>query len=226
MQSVTNAMSSVGKMLCDGGKAIAGYVDGFESRFVQNHTDATLPYDINQVKLMKEECIVIDKDDNVVRSGSKEECHLMENINKGLLHRAFSVFLFNSEGKLLLQQRSSAKITFPSLWTNTCCSHPLFTENELGWDLKEAVAGSKRAAVRKLNQELGIDTSSINLEDLVFLGRIHYCAPSNGHWGEHEIDYIFFLQADVKLDINQNEVCEFKYVDANELKQMLGDPRT
>lgn len=55
----------------------------------------------------------------------------MENINKGLLHRAFSVFLFNSENKLLIQQRANEKITFPGLWTNTCCSHPLNTPLEL-----------------------------------------------------------------------------------------------
>lgn len=53
------------------------------------------------------------------------------NIRKGLLHRAFSVFLFNSEGKLLLQQRSKDKITFALDWTNTCCSHPLYTSEEL-----------------------------------------------------------------------------------------------
>ena len=55
----------------------------------------------------------------------------MVNIDKNMLHRAFSVFLFNSEGKLLLQKRSDTKITFPGYWTNTCCSHPLSTEEEL-----------------------------------------------------------------------------------------------
>ena len=55
----------------------------------------------------------------------------MENINKGLLHRAFSVFLFDSQNRLLLQQRASEKITFPDMWTNTCCSHPLNKESEL-----------------------------------------------------------------------------------------------
>lgn len=55
----------------------------------------------------------------------------MENINKGLLHRAFSVFLFDSQNRLLLQQRASEKITFPNMWTNTCCSHPLNTPDEL-----------------------------------------------------------------------------------------------
>jgi isopentenyl-diphosphate delta-isomerase type 1 len=57
--------------------------------------------------------------------------HLNTRINEGLLHRAFSVFLFNSEGKLLLQKRSDKKITFPDCWTNTCCSHPLYKADEM-----------------------------------------------------------------------------------------------
>jgi isopentenyl-diphosphate delta-isomerase len=58
--------------------------------------------------------------------------HLMTNIKQGLLHRAFSVFLFRpSDGKLLLQKRADEKITFPSMWTNTCCSHPLYIKAEL-----------------------------------------------------------------------------------------------
>ena len=57
--------------------------------------------------------------------------HLVSNIKAGLLHRAFSVFLFNTQGQLLLQQRAAAKITFPLCWTNTCCSHPLHIQNEL-----------------------------------------------------------------------------------------------
>lgn len=60
-----------------------------------------------------------------------EKGHQMTNINNGMLHRAFSVFLFNQKGELLLQQRSDAKITFPGYWTNTCCSHPLYFEIEL-----------------------------------------------------------------------------------------------
>ena len=55
----------------------------------------------------------------------------MDNINKGMLHRAFSVFLFNSNGDLLLQQRASEKITFPDCYTNTCCSHSLHIDSEL-----------------------------------------------------------------------------------------------
>ena len=70
-----------------------------------------------------------------------------------MLHRAFSVFLFNTRGELLLQQRSDAKITFPGHWTNTCCSHPLSVAGEL--EETEAM-GVKRAAQRKLQHELGI----------------------------------------------------------------------
>lgn len=110
----------------------------------------------------------------------------MENINKGLLHRAFSVFLFDSQNRLLLQQRATEKITFPDMWTNTCCSHPLGIPGETGTTLEESVQGVRRAAVRKLDQELGIKASQVPIDDFKFLTRIHYKAPSDGKWGEHE----------------------------------------
>ena len=72
-----------------------------------------------------------------VFSNAVEKGHLMENINKGLLHRAFSAFVFRpSDGRLLLQQRATEKITFPDMWTNTCCSHPLddFEEEKVETD--------------------------------------------------------------------------------------------
>lgn len=108
--------------------------------------------------------------------------HLMENINKGLLHRAFSVFLFHTEtGKLLLQKRAPEKITFPNMWTNTCCSHPLAVRAEM-----DGRAGAKKAAQRKLEHELGIQASQVPVDMFQFLTRIHYLAPSTGPWGEHE----------------------------------------
>lgn len=89
-------------------------------------------HDEEQIRLMEERCIVLDNDDRYVRDGSKKECHLMTNINAGLLHRAFSCFLFDpASGKLLLQRRAPEKITFPNMWTNTCCSHPLAIKSEL-----------------------------------------------------------------------------------------------
>lgn len=112
--------------------------------------------------------------------------HLMVNINQGLLHRAFSVFLFNSKNQLLLQQRAVGKITFPDMWTNTCCSHPLGIPGEGGSDLSEAIAGVKRAAQRKLEQELGINSTQVPLFMFKFLTRIHYKASSDEKWGEHE----------------------------------------
>jgi isopentenyl-diphosphate delta-isomerase len=112
--------------------------------------------------------------------------HLMTNINQGLLHRAFSVFLFDSKKRLLLQQRASEKITFPDMWTNTCCSHPLGVPGETGVELEAAVLGVRRAAQRKLDHELGIKAEQVPLDKFDFLTRIHYKAPSDGKWGEHE----------------------------------------
>ena len=118
--------------------------------------------------------------------------HLMSNINQGLLHRAFSLFLFHpSTKKLLLQQRASEKITFPDQWTNTCCSHPLHTTSELGYDLPSSIEGVKRAAQRKLEHELGIKAAQVPTDNMQFLTRIHYLSPSGtGLWGEHESIYM------------------------------------
>ena len=112
----------------------------------------------------------------------------MKNIDNGLLHRAFSLFLFNPQTKkLLMQQRATEKITFPDQWTNTCCSHPLHTTSELGYDLPTSIAGVKHAAQRKLDHELGIKAAQVPTDDMNFLTRIHYQSPSGeGIWGEHE----------------------------------------
>jgi isopentenyl-diphosphate Delta-isomerase len=116
----------------------------------------------------------------------------MENINKGLLHRAFSAFIFRpSDGKLLLQQRASEKITFPDMWTNTCCSHPL-DDFEVE-KVEENQLGVRSAASRKLEHELGIPTSQTPIDQFQYLTRIHYLAPSDGKWGEHESAYAHLL---------------------------------
>lgn len=147
----------------------------------------------------------------------------MTNIDQGLLHRAFSVFLFDSDNRLLLQQRATEKITFPDMWTNTCCSHPLGVPGETGTNLPESIEGVKRAAQRKLDHELGIKKEEVPLDLFQFLTRIHYKAPSDGKWGEHEIDYILFIKPKqgVTLKINPNEVRDAKYVSADELKSMF-----
>ena len=190
-------------------------------------------YDPEQIRLMDETCIVLSPHDVPIGTASKKTCHLMTNINKGLLHRAFSCFLFHpTTHKLLLQQRASAKITFPDMWTNTCCSHPLAHASEAGdgKDLSSNVQGAKRAAVRKLGHELGIKSEDVlPIERFRFLTRIHYLAPSvggngdkdAGKWGEHEIDYILFVEADVGLDVNENEVRDTRWVGQEELKAMM-----
>ena len=114
--------------------------------------------DSTQVQLLAEECILVDESDRVIGSDSKKNCHLNVNIEAGKLHRAFSVFLFNSEGKLLLQQRSKAKITFPECFTNTCCSHPLYRPEELE---EKGFLGVRNAARRKLEHELGIPLEEV-----------------------------------------------------------------
>ncbi|KAI5842963.1 IDI1, isopentenyl diphosphate:dimethylallyl diphosphate isomerase [Morchella snyderi] len=182
-------------------------------------------YDEEQVRLMDEVCIVLDENDVPIGSATKKVCHLMKNIEQGLLHRAFSVFLFDDENRLLLQQRADEKITFPGMWTNTCCSHPLGIPGETGADLAAATMGVRRAAQRKLGHELGIPGAQVQPEQFRFLTRIHYMAPSDGLWGEHEIDYILFIKAQVSLDINPNEVQAYKYVTADELKAMFTDEK-
>jgi isopentenyl-diphosphate delta-isomerase len=140
--------------------------------------------DAEQLRLMEEACISVTAEDEEIGPVSKKDCHLWTNIQTGLLHRAFSVFLFSSDGRLLLQQRADAKITFPGAFTNTCCSHPLFTDEER--PLKNE-AGLRRAIQRKLEHELGIPIHQVPAEALSFLTRIHYKAPCDGGvWGEHE----------------------------------------
>ncbi|KAK0682483.1 IDI1 isomerase, partial [Pygoscelis papua] len=174
--------------------------------------------DEQQVQLLAEMCILIDENDNKIGEDTKKNCHLNENIDKGLLHRAFSVFLFNTENKLLLQQRSNAKITFPDCFTNTCCSHPLSHPLELE---ENAAMGVRRAAQRRLKAELGIPMEQVTPEEIAYLTRIHYKAKSDGIWGEHEIDYILFVQKDVTLSPDPNEIQSYCYVTQKELKQLL-----
>ena len=120
--------------------------------------DVMRGHDEEQVKLMKEECILVDENDRVLGPDSKKSCHLNANIDAGKLHRAFSVFLFDTKGRLLVQQRSEAKITFPEHYANTCCSHPLYCPEELE---EENELGVRRAAQRKLNHELGIPQDQV-----------------------------------------------------------------
>ncbi len=90
----------------------------------------------------KDECVLVDERDAVLGAASKFDAHRFEpHQPRGRLHRAFSVFLFNTRNELLLQQRAASKITFPNVWTNTCCSHPLHGYSPSEVDRPQDVAG-------------------------------------------------------------------------------------
>ncbi|WAR00670.1 IDI1-like protein [Mya arenaria] len=178
-------------------------------------------HDELQQTYLKEVCILVNENDKVLGSASKKDCHLLSNINGGMLHRAFSVFLFNSKNELLLQQRSNAKITFPGMFTNTCCSHPLSTKLEMD---EEKAMGVKRAAQRKLFHELGITPDQIPLNIFEYITRIQYSAlnqPNDGIFGENEIDYVLIVKRDVDVSLNYNEVQSYRYVDQEGMKDLL-----
>jgi isopentenyl-diphosphate delta-isomerase len=178
--------------------------------------------DATQLALLKEPCILVDENDRVLGMESKINCHLLKNINDGMLHRAFSIFLFDDKNRLLLQQRSNEKITFPGSWTNTCCSHPIYNVDEL-----DEKTGIKKAAKRRLLYEFGIDV--VNYDLFHYLTRIHYRAdnfPHDGIFGEHEIDYILFLKGNYDINYNKNEIKSYRFVECNEFREMLKKLKT
>ena len=167
-----------------------------------------------QESLMAEAVIQVTENDEVVGPISKLDSHHGD----GKYHRAFSVMLFDSSGRLLLQRRASHKITFPDVWANSCCSHPLHSEEEM--ELKNAL-GVKRAAVRKLEQELGIHPSQVPIDKFDFVTKMRYQARQDEDWIEREIDHCLVIHADVDVNPNPNEVSEIKWVSQADLEEML-----
>ena len=182
-----------------------------ESSHALQGTDAT------QVSLMAEAVIQVTEYDEVIGPISKLDSHYGE----GKYHRAFSVLLFDSSGRLLLQRRASHKITFPNVWANSCCSHPLYCDEEM--ELKDAL-GVKRAAIRKLEQELGIHPSQVPVEKFDFVTKMRYQSRQDQDWIEREIDHCLVIHADVDVNPNPNEVDEIKWVSQEELEEMLVAP--
>ncbi|CAK9807770.1 Isopentenyl-diphosphate Delta-isomerase 1 [Anthophora plagiata] len=174
-----------------------------------------------QQAALEERCILVDASDKPLGEATKRDCHTVNSDGQVALHRAFSVFLFNSKGELLLQKRSANKITFPNHYTNTCCSHPLA---EIPDETEEHEAiGIRRAARRRLSYELGIPLSQILLSDFLYLTRIHYHAVED-HWGEHEIDYVLFMQKDnITLDPNPDEVSDIRWVSKFEINEFVSN---
>ena len=147
-------------------------------------SDSSAIHDSSQSEMMGEMCILVDEGDNYTGSETKLSCHNGE----GLRHRAFSVLIFDNIGRLLIQKRSEHKITFPGVWANSCCSHPLDTESE-----REAGQGAINAAKRKMTQELGITSEESNSWDFHHMGRMEYSCRWDDEWIEREIDHILIV---------------------------------
>ena len=162
-------------------------------------------FDKSQTKFLNDELILVDENDNPVGSISKLNGHLLSNKNK-YPHRAFSIFLFDAKNRLLIQKRAQKKITFPMLWTNTCCSHPLNIETE---NTPDKITN---ALVKRLNYELGIKTEN-NIYQLI--DKILYRAPSNETYEEFEIDYLFIAKL-----IDDSENNDYIYGN-NNLKKII-----
>lgn len=146
---------------------------------------------------VKEEVILVDEDDNEI--GTKEKIQAHE--NGGRLHRAFSVFVFNKKGKIMIQRRSGQKYHCAGLWTNTCCSHP-----RPGESLEDAVH-------RRLKQEMGFDTELKEILSFVYMAQFE-----NG-LTEHELDHVFVGRFDGIPRLNPEEVGDFKWVDPAEIEK-------
>ena len=135
-----------------------------------------------------------------------EETGVMEKMaahEKALLHRAFSVFIFNEEGQMLLQQRAARKYHSPSLWTNACCSHPKPQESTEG------------AAKRRLNEELGFET------ELEKIFEFTYKAALDNGLTEHEYDHVFIGTYDGDIHPDEDEVKDFCFVGMAEIRSSI-----
>lgn len=146
-------------------------------------------------KMNEEQVILVDTNDNKIGLMNKMEAH-----EKALLHRAFSVFIFNDKGELMLQQRAFDKYHCGGLWTNTCCSHQRDGETTL------------EAANRRLREEMGFET---NLEEkFSFI----YKAPFDNGLTEHELDHVLIGYYEKDPILNEKEAASWKWVAINELE--------
>lgn len=144
---------------------------------------------------MEERVILVDQEDRPLGEAEKMMAH-----QQALLHRAVSVFIFNSERKMLLQKRALGKYHSPGLWTNAACTHPQPGE--------ETIA----AARRRLKEEM-----NLWVEDLTPLFHFIYHDVLDDHLSEHELDYVFVGFSDVSPTPNPEEVADYHYMDVGEL---------
>lgn len=147
---------------------------------------------------MDEMLILVDAEDNSVGSQTKTLVH-----QQGLLHRAFSIFIFNSQGRLLLQQRAYGKYHSAGLWTNTCCGHPRWGE------------ATQAAAQRRLQEEMGFCT------ELLQVSSFTYRAEVPGDLIEHEFDHIYVGLFDGEPQEDPEEAHSWLWVDIRQLAQEI-----
>lgn len=147
---------------------------------------------------MEEQIILVNENDEPVGAMGKLETH-----EKGLLHRAFSIFVKNQEGKLMLQKRAETKYHCGGLWTNTCCGHPGGGEETLA------------AAHRRLGEEMGFDC---HLEE-VFV--FHYTTPLEKGLTENEIDHVFVGTFNREPHINPEEADDWAWMTREEIEKDL-----
>lgn len=151
------------------------------------------------VSSANEQLILVDDLDRELGFKSKTDCHA----GKGVLHRAFSIFVFNGDNELLLQQRSPTKLLWPSYWSNTCCSHP-----RRGESVDDAVN-------RRLVQELGFDCP------LEFLYKFTYQAQFGAVGAEHEFCWVYYGRYDGPVDVNVNEISDWRFIGVDALEREL-----
>lgn len=144
--------------------------------------------------MMEELLILVDEHDNEVGVMDKWSAH-----KTGVLHRAFSVFVFNSNGELLLQQRADEKYHSAGLWSNTCCSHPYKGEK------------IETAINRRLKEEMGM------VCETDFMFSFIYKANLENGLSEHEFDHVYFGLTDIHPTPEPTEVKDWKYITLNDL---------
>ena len=148
------------------------------------------------VRHMKEELVIlVDQEDNKIGLMPKIEAH-----EKALLHRAFSVFVFNKHKELMLQQRALHKYHSPGLWTNTCCSHQRDGESNV------------EAGTRRLQEEMGFTVPLQETTSFI------YKAPFDNGLTEHELDHILIGEYDGEPTINKQEVANWKWMALEDVK--------
>ena len=149
--------------------------------------------------MTKENVILVNENDEQIGLMEKIEAH-----EKALLHRAFSVFILNNKGELMLQQRALHKYHSPGLWTNTCCSHQREGESNIS------------AGKRRLQEEMGFVT------DLAEAVSFIYKAPFDNGLTEHEYDHVMIGTYNDAPVINPDEVADWKWMDVQAVKEDIG----